>query len=175
MVDALLSLYPTDPRLGCPYNTGTVKLTAGALDKQACSIFGDLVQIAPARMIAQSLTQHNGKAPVYRFRFNHLPSGSDASSRGIGTGVEQSYVFSNLVPNSPYDKALAYEMSSAWVSFAHDLNPNPGGGKLPPPHPPAVGANLLHLTTLLQHQIFLSGRFTDRMPAAWSSTGLDRP
>src|SRR5512142_2851416 len=125
MIDNLVGLYPTDPRLGCPYNTGVTKLTAGTLDKQACSIFGDLVQIAPARMIAQSLTQHNGNVPVYRYRFNHLPSGSGASSRGVGTGVEQSYVFSNSVPNSPYDSALAYEMSSAWVSFAYDLNPNP--------------------------------------------------
>jgi len=80
-------------------------------------------------MIARSLTEHNGNLPVYHFRFNHLPTGSAASSKGIGTGVEQNYVFSNLLPNSPYDKALAYEMTSAWVSFAHDLDPNSGGGE----------------------------------------------
>lgn len=130
MTSAIISLYPTDPRLGCPYNTGTA-FSSSALDKQACSIFGDLVQIAPARMIARSLTANNGDMPVYRFRFNHLPhsTSSTSSRQGIGTGVEQAYVFSNQVPEWPYDQSLAYEMTSAWVSFASDLNPNPGGSK----------------------------------------------
>jgi len=127
MVSDIIGLYPADPRLGCPYNTGAAKLSAGSLDKQSCSIFGDIVQVGPARMIAQALTEHNNGPPVYRYRFNHLPSGSSAS-RGIGTGVELSYVFSNSVPNNPYDQSLAYELTSAWVSFAHTLDPNPGGG-----------------------------------------------
>ncbi|KAL2872735.1 Alpha/Beta hydrolase protein [Aspergillus lucknowensis] len=133
-VSRLLSLYPDDPRHGCPYNTGSTPLTPGKLDKKACSIFGDIVQIAPARLIAESLARnnhkgHGHKAPVYRYRFNHLPHDVDASNitRGIGTGLEQRYIFSNLIPDFPWDQALAYEMSSAWISFAHDLDPNPGG------------------------------------------------
>jgi carboxylesterase type B len=79
-------------------------------------------------MIAQSLTKNNGKNPVYRYRFNHLPNNTTTPARGISTGAEQSYIFSNLVPKHPWDQALAYEMTSAWVSFTYNLNPNPGGG-----------------------------------------------
>ncbi|RDW90409.1 uncharacterized protein DSM5745_02184 [Aspergillus mulundensis] len=130
-VSTLLDLYPDDARHGCPYNTGTTPLTSGKLDKKACSIFGDIVQIAPARMIAQWLTKNNnGNSPVYRYRFSHLPHDTTAAniSRGIGTGIEQRYVFSNLIPDHPWDQALAYEVSSAWISFAYGLNPNPEGG-----------------------------------------------
>ncbi|KAF2737423.1 alpha/beta-hydrolase, partial [Polyplosphaeria fusca] len=141
MTSAIISRYPTDPRLGCPYNTGTA-FSSSALDKQACAIFGDLVQTAPARMIARSLTANNGDIPVYRYRFNHLPhsTSSTPSRQGIGTGIEQSYVFSNQVPDWPYDRSLAYEMTSVWVSFASDLDPNPGG-KSTLPVWPRYGAN----------------------------------
>lgn len=86
-------------------------------------------------MIAQWLTKNNrnssSNAPVYRYRFNHLPHDTGASNitAGIGTGIEQRYVFSNLVPDHPWDRALAYELSGAWVSFVHGLNPNSRGGK----------------------------------------------
>lgn len=121
-VSTLISMYPTDPRLGCPYNTGITKFSSGTLDKMACSIFGDIVQIGPARMIARTLARDG--VPVYRYRFNHLPSGTSSVGRGIGTGVEQAYVFSNLVPAQPWDGNLAYQMSALWAAFAHDLDPN---------------------------------------------------
>jgi len=121
-VSTLISLYSTNPALGCPYNTGSTRLSSGSLDKMACSIFGDLVQIAPARMIAQTLAKDG--VPVYRYRFNHLQSNTTATSRGISTGVEQRYVFSNQIPNQPWDQNMAYQMSSAWINFAHDLDPN---------------------------------------------------
>jgi hypothetical protein len=89
-------------------------------------------------MIAQWLSKNsrlddNTNVPIYRYRFNHLPHDIDASNiaSGIGTGLEERYVFSNLVPDHPWDRNLAYEMSSAWISFAHDLDPNPGGGMFP--------------------------------------------
>lgn len=127
-VETLLKLYPTDPRLGCPYNTGNVKLTSGSLDKQACSIFGDIVQVGPARMITQEIAKHNGNVPVYRYRFDQLPHNTSSLAKGITTGLEQNYVFSNLVADFPWDQALAREMTSAWVSFAYSLDPNPGQG-----------------------------------------------
>lgn len=124
-VETLLHLYPFNPRQGCPYNTGDTKLTSGTLDKKACSIFGDIVQIAPARMIAQELAKHNGKeTPVYRYRFNQLPHNTSSLAKGITTGLEQSYVFSNLVPDFAWDQALARDMTSAWASFAYSLDPN---------------------------------------------------
>lgn len=130
VVNDLLNLYPNDPREGCPYNTGDVMLSSGILDKKACSIFGDIVQIGPARMIAEALAQHNRDNPVYRYRFNQLPDNSSDPSEGITTGTEIPYVFSNLIPEVAWEKALAADMTKAWVSFAYDLNPNLNGSKL---------------------------------------------
>lgn len=100
----------------------------GKLDKKACSIFGDIVQIAPARMIAQSLAKDG--VSVYRYRFNHFNNETEEPERGVGTGEELPYVFSNKVPAHAWDKSLAYQMSATWISFAHDLDPSSGtGGK----------------------------------------------
>ncbi|KAK6814983.1 hypothetical protein RU639_008651 [Aspergillus parasiticus] len=124
IVKDLLDLYPKAPWEGCPYNTGDVMFSSGILDKKACSIFGDIVQVAPARMIAEALAQHNGDNPVYRYRFNQLQANSSKPSKGITTGTEIPYVFSNLIPDVAWEMALAAEMTKAWVSFAYDLNPN---------------------------------------------------
>ncbi|KAH8760581.1 hypothetical protein F5883DRAFT_647665 [Diaporthe sp. PMI_573] len=106
----------------------------------ACSIFGDIVQIAPARMIAQILTAHG--VPVYRYRFNQLPYNISAVAKGIGTGIEQNYVFSNLIPTHPWDQSMAYQMSAAWISFAHDLDPNSGTDVMT--HPPCASRSVHH-------------------------------
>ena len=121
-------MYPTDSRLGCPYNTGNVKLTPGQLDKMACSIFGDLVQIAPARMIASTLAAQG--VNVYRYRFNHLARNSSNEASGIGTGAELIFVFSSGVASYAWDQALASSVTAAWASFVHDLNPNWGDGEV---------------------------------------------
>lgn len=123
-VSTLLAKYPTDPRLGCPYNTGTTRFTSGTLDKMACSIFGDIVQIAPARMIAQVLAKD--RVPVWKYRFNHLLSTTPANllGKGIGTGAEQAFIFSNIASEQPWDRSMAGQMSALWASFAHDLEPN---------------------------------------------------
>ncbi|KAK4890533.1 hypothetical protein LTR27_010814 [Elasticomyces elasticus] len=136
-VSTLIDLYPDNPRLGCPYNTGDIPLTPGTLDKKACSIFGDIVQIGPARMIAQNLAQDG--VPVYRYRFNHLGYNTSIASRGITTGSELPYMFSNNVPEYAWDQNLAYQMTAAWASFAHDLNPNVGKAVTGLPHWPRYG------------------------------------
>jgi carboxylesterase type B len=117
-------MYSNDPSIGCPYNTGKARFTSGSLDKMACSIFGDIVQIAPARMIAQVLA--NDGVPVYKYRFNHLSSNNSEHWKGISTGTEQAYVFSNNIPTHAWDQNMANLMSTAWISFVHDLDPNTG-------------------------------------------------
>lgn len=118
----MLELYPHSPSFGCPYNTGDAILSSGKLDKKACAIFGDLVQVAPARMIAQMLAKDG--VPVFKYRFNHLPQNTSKPEEGITTGIEQAYVFSNEVLDAAWDQNLAYQMSAAWISFTHDLDPN---------------------------------------------------
>lgn len=79
-------------------------------------------------MIAQEIAKHNGNVPVYRYRFDQLPHNTSSLAKGITTGLEQNYVFSNLVADFAWDQALAREITSAWVSFAYSLDPNPGQG-----------------------------------------------
>lgn len=144
-VDRLLSTYSQSPNLGCPYNTGPSVLTSGTLDKMACSIFGDIVQIGPARFIAQQLRK---SVPLYRYRFNYFPTNGTAT-RGITTGsdvrsqvgganlhiaeiepVQIAFAFrSDVLSNNRYDQALSSDVSSAFISFAYSQNPNPGGSK----------------------------------------------
>jgi carboxylesterase type B len=123
-VSTIIDLYPENPRLGCPYNTGDIRLSPGELDKKACSIFGDIVQIGPARMITQNLARDGVK--VYRYRFNHLKFNTSTVNKGIGTGAELPYMFSNGVPDYAWDQNLAFQMTASWASFAYDLDPNIG-------------------------------------------------
>lgn len=79
-------------------------------------------------MIAKNLARDGVTA--YRYRFNHFSDKTEDPEGDISTGEELPYVFSNRVPDHPWDKSLAYQMSAAWISFAHDLDPSSGtGGK----------------------------------------------
>ena len=73
-------------------------------------------------MIAQNLARDC--VPVYRYRFNHLKHGASRVAKGITTGEELTYMFSNGVPDHAWDKSLAYQMTASWASFAYDLDPN---------------------------------------------------
>lgn len=85
---------------------------------------------APARLFASTLAGDGIAA--WRYRFNNLSPVEQVSApgRGVSTGAEQRFVWGNGVGGwSAWDQALAEEMGKAWISFASDLDPNPGGGK----------------------------------------------
>jgi hypothetical protein len=48
-VAKLLELYPNDPYVGCPYNTGDALLPSGRVDKQSNAIYGDIAMHAGVR------------------------------------------------------------------------------------------------------------------------------
>lgn len=87
-------------------------------------MFGDIVKIGPACMIAQNPARDG--VPVYRYRFKHLPYNTTTVIRGITTGSELPYMFSNGVPKYAWHQNMAYQMTAAWASFAYDLDPNVG-------------------------------------------------
>ncbi|KAK4700606.1 hypothetical protein P7C70_g5638, partial [Phenoliferia sp. Uapishka_3] len=120
-IDKILSLYVDDPTLGSPYGTGDGYLATGVQDKRSCSIFGDTTMIAPRRLLAETAAQQSA---VFSYRFNQV---TQNMSMDIG---EVAYVFSNPLPtqnplgNRPSDLSLAEVMTSHWISFIHDLDPN---------------------------------------------------
>ncbi|KZO91916.1 alpha/beta-hydrolase [Calocera viscosa TUFC12733] len=122
----IISLYPNVPAQGCPYNTGDGLLSTGYLDKVAASIGGDIVMVGPRRLFAQQASYY---APVYSYRFNQVPIYYTMET-GVTHFSEVAYVFSNPqmtqnpLGNRPRDLTLANLMTSMWVSFAHNLDPN---------------------------------------------------
>jgi carboxylesterase type B len=75
-------------------------------------------------MIAQNLARDGVK--TYRYRFNHLELNTSSLNKGIGTGAELPYMFSNGVPDYAWDQNLAFQMTASWASFAYDLDPSVG-------------------------------------------------
>ncbi|KAF9462050.1 Alpha/Beta hydrolase protein [Collybia nuda] len=127
----LLELYPSDPFLGAPYNTGAfLPFGPGSLSKQLSSVMGDVVFIALRRFVAQQLAKQN--VPVKTYRFNQIALNS-SDAVGVTHFSEVFYVFGN--PTCPMhldrclsaraeDRALSSLMQSMWISFAVHLDPN---------------------------------------------------
>ncbi|GAA5939261.1 uncharacterized protein JCM15063_004469 [Sporobolomyces koalae] len=128
-VEHLVSLYSEEPSAGSPYNTGDGVLATGLADKRSCSIGGDTSMIAPRRYLAENAAKFS---PVYSYRFDTVPQNATIDI-GITHFQEVAYVFSNPLKTQnplgtrPGDAELAKLMTSQWVSFIHDLNPNNNG------------------------------------------------
>ncbi len=83
-----------------------------------------------------SLQSKTGKSKAYLYYFTHEPPAANAASprggRGTGAthGAEAAYVFENLLPPRPWtdlDRQVADTLSSYWVNFATNGNPNGKG------------------------------------------------
>jgi para-nitrobenzyl esterase len=83
-----------------------------------------------------SLQSKTGKSKAYLYYFTHEPPPANAASprggRGSGAthGSEAAYVFENLLPPRPWtdlDRHVADTLSSYWVNFATNGNPNGKG------------------------------------------------
>ncbi|GAA5917750.1 hypothetical protein JCM6882_001314 [Rhodosporidiobolus microsporus] len=130
-IDTLLALYPDDPLLGCPFNTGDLLLPSGAQDKRSNAIIGDVDQHARTRRLRRKMAEHE---KVYSYRWDQAPQNATYAA-GTGHFVEVAYVFAvpneyktaNTLGNRPGDAELAKLTTSQWVSFIHDLDPNNHG------------------------------------------------
>ncbi|KAJ6561170.1 alpha/beta-hydrolase [Mycena vulgaris] len=148
-IDDILDLYPDDPDLGCPFNTGEFQLkllqngvvaTPGAQNKRVASIIGDTFMAAGPRWLAQEVSS---EVPFYKYRFNHRPYDVTFSFQDfVGHFFEVAYVFNTqnndtdfwainhfsatyLGPGAPLaDRFLGVYMSRAWASFAATGDPN---------------------------------------------------
>jgi para-nitrobenzyl esterase len=83
----------------------------------------DNAQISPF-MWATSFTRKRSKR-VYIYMFSKAPPGPDQDVRGAYHGADVRYVFNNPLPNwGAEDRRVADMMSSYWVNFARNGNPN---------------------------------------------------
>ncbi|KAL2832450.1 Alpha/Beta hydrolase protein [Aspergillus cavernicola] len=136
----LITYYPDDPAVGCPYGWGNVTWPArGLMFKRYSSMAGDITMDAPRRLLAETMTKYN-KA-VYSYRWD-VPALNTTSNIGIGHFSEIPFIFANPVQNftslgdDPARLDLANLAAQMWTSFVADLDPNGHGVPDIPEWPP---------------------------------------
>ncbi|KAJ0422605.1 Alpha/Beta hydrolase protein [Aspergillus carlsbadensis] len=127
----LITYYPNDPTVGCPYGWGNVTWPArGLMYKRYSSMAGDITMDAPRRLLAQTMAQY--KKPVYSYRWD-VPALNETSNIGVSHFAEIPFVFANPVQNftklggDPARLELANLAARMWTSFVVDLDPNDHG------------------------------------------------
>lgn len=85
----LLTYYPNDPALGCPYGWGNVTWPKlGLMYKRYESMAGDLTMVAPRRLLAQTMAKYTKQ--VYSYRWD-VPALNTSSTIGVGHFAEVSH------------------------------------------------------------------------------------
>ncbi|RHZ69278.1 hypothetical protein CDV55_107398 [Aspergillus turcosus] len=135
----LLTFYPNDPALGCPYGWGNVTWPKlGLMYKRYESMAGDLTMAAPRRLLAETMARYTKQ--VYSYRWD-VPALNTSSTIGVGHFAEIPFVFANPVQNitplgtDPARLELGNMAARMWTSFVTDLNPNGHGVPQIPPWP----------------------------------------
>ncbi|OOO06830.1 Carboxylesterase type B [Aspergillus oryzae] len=124
----LLTFYPNDPALGCPYGWGnTTWPNLGLMYKRYESMAGDLTMVGPRRLLAQNMVKYRNE--VYSYRWD-VPALNTSSTIGVGHFAEIPFVFANPVQNitalgdDPARLELGNLAARMWTSFVVDLDPN---------------------------------------------------
>ncbi|KAK4120148.1 carboxylesterase family protein [Parathielavia appendiculata] len=141
----LLTYYPNDPVIGCPYGWGNVTWPEkGLMYKRYSSMAGDLCMTAPRRLLAQAMAEAN-KA-VYSYRWD-VAALNTSSTIGVQHFAEIPFVFANpdqdFTPlgEDPARLQLAALAARIWASFVADLDPNGHGAPMIPKFDPANNAD----------------------------------
>lgn len=138
-------LYPDIPAIGIPTTlhgrpTGS-DAYLGYQWKRSAAFSGDLVQHAPRRLISQTYARYNVSS--WSYVFNVLVHGMSPAADGATHFQEVAFVFDNtqglgyetVVAENPFaDEPATFDelakiMSSMWVSFVVEGDPNYSGGE----------------------------------------------
>ncbi|OBZ76208.1 Lipase 2 [Grifola frondosa] len=137
-VDALLALYPNDPALGSPYNTGKETFGQGSHFKRGASMAGDWVFEALRRTWSHAASRLGMKTFGYHFTDPQAPNEDPFSVQtGVNHEGEVTYVFGGpAFAGTPVPaNLLSLAMMDYWISFAVELDPNDGRGSKRPHWP----------------------------------------
>ncbi|PBK58395.1 esterase 1 [Armillaria solidipes] len=127
ILERLLELYPDDPSLGSPYDTGNETFGLPSGFKRVAAMGGDVTFDAQRRIWTQTAVQAGVKAYGYQFTQNsslYLPE------LGVPHASEIPFIYGTLNASAePESSILLGEMMvDYWVSFATSLDPNDGLG-----------------------------------------------
>ncbi|OBZ67058.1 Lipase 1 [Grifola frondosa] len=148
-VTGILALYPNDPALGSPYNTGND--TFGFTDqwKRVAAIDGDIFFQAPRRGWSHTASRAGIKTFGYYFTDPQAPhEDPDAPEAGVTHEGEVTYVFGGpWFAGTPVPaNELSQRMMDYWISFAVSLDPNDDHGSKRPAWPAYTPQNQLNGT-----------------------------
>ncbi|KAI4703027.1 hypothetical protein J4E81_001904 [Alternaria sp. BMP 2799] len=133
VIKRIMGLYPNDPTVGIPLNTG-VELFAeqGLQYKRIAAIMGDVFYHATRLADARAYSKYS---PTYIYRFNTLPwqnsntaseGGNPRAYKGVAHFTEVAFVFANPNFYGPWVeyKKLAEQVSAQWIRFVAKGDPN---------------------------------------------------
>ncbi|KAI4519761.1 alpha/beta-hydrolase [Schizophyllum commune Loenen D] len=125
-VSKILELYPNDPSLGSPYNTGNETFGLSPQYKRLASIMGD-INFESQRRLWQAQTAAVGVAS-YGYLFTDPQI--DAEPRvGVPHGAIVDYMYYRIPDESPQTSwTLSSQIMDYYLSFATSLTPNDGLG-----------------------------------------------
>ncbi|KAF8918303.1 Alpha/Beta hydrolase protein [Mucidula mucida] len=127
VVDKLFELYPDDPALGSPYNTGNETFGLSKTFKRMAALSGDISFQSQRRLWSQTAAAGGVKTYGYHFEQHLL---SVEPYLGVSHASEVPFVY-GLVPvmnETASSVALSRVMMDYWIAFAASLDPNDGLG-----------------------------------------------
>ncbi|KIR31783.1 hypothetical protein I352_05778 [Cryptococcus deuterogattii MMRL2647] len=136
----LIIMYPDDPSLGSPFDTGNETFGLDPSFKQFAAINGDGQFQSPRRHFLQQANKY-GNNHTWTYQFEQLTPGAP-KYLGSYHGSEIIYVFGGVKSDfatsagsnarySEADQKLSETMMTYWIKFAHHHNPN-GNGDIGP-------------------------------------------
>jgi carboxylesterase type B len=123
----LLKLYPNDPSLGSPFNTGNDTFGLSPQFKRAAAIDGDVAFHSQRRLWMNTAANAGVATFGYLFTQPQLPTVVPAFL-GVSHGTEIPYVYGAPTDTSESAILISRTMTDYWVSFATSLTPNDGLG-----------------------------------------------
>ncbi|KAJ7584647.1 extracellular triacylglycerol lipase precursor [Mycena floridula] len=120
----VLKLYPNDPALGSPFNTGNETFGLSRGYKRASAILGDLAVESQRRLWIQTAAKAGVKTFGYLFT---EPTPGAKPRLGVSHSSEIPFVYGIVAANTSAPvsaRKLSSVMVDYWVSFATSLDPN---------------------------------------------------
>ncbi|KAF8893075.1 Alpha/Beta hydrolase protein [Infundibulicybe gibba] len=124
----LLELYPDDPALGSPFNTGNDTFGLSSVFKQAAAIQGDLLLQSQRRFWIQTASDAGVKTFGYLFTEPQAVTPLQPAFFGVSHGSDVAFVYGDVPNPTPSASKLSSMMMDYWISFATSLDPNDGLG-----------------------------------------------
>lgn len=149
-IDELLRLYPDDPAVGSPYNTGNDTFGLDAQFKRIASLYGDLGFQSSRRDTLEQINKHH-YPKTWTWNFNGLPSNTPYD--GVSHTSDLDYWFAQKAARTPTAAGVAQlqaTMVQYFVNFIYHSDPSPAASgnvtHWPRYHENGQHANMLNLT-----------------------------